>query len=88
MDILEELWLGNIAPIERAYPQKPEHRQALARVEENRQLLQCALPENAQKILDAYGEAEIQVQDHAERAAFSQGFRLGAKLMLAMQDKE
>jgi len=86
MDILEELWLGNIAPIEKAYPQKPEHRQALARVEENRQLLQRALPENAQKIPDAYGEAEIQVQDHAERAAFSQGFRLGAKLMLAIKE--
>ncbi|MBP3683525.1 MAG: hypothetical protein J6J12_01005 [Oscillospiraceae bacterium] len=88
MDILEELWLGNIAPIERAYPQKPEHRQALARVEENRQLLQWALPENAQKILDAYGEAEIQVQDHAERAAFIQGFRLGARLLLAIQKEE
>jgi len=87
MDILEELWLGQVAPIEHAFPKTEEHRQAMRQIEKSRQALETMLPQEGQIILASYGEAEIQVQDHAERDAFAQGFRLGAKLMLAIQEK-
>jgi len=86
VDILEKLWLGQIAPIESAYPKTPAHRKALAKVEECRQNLLDMLPQAGQELLTTYSETEIQLQDYAERDAFSQGFRLGARLMLSIQE--
>ena len=88
MDILEELWLGQIAPIEQAFPKTEEHRQARHQVEKCRQVLESMLPQEGQIVLASYGDAEIQMRDYSEREAFAQGFRLGARLMLAIQKTE
>ena len=88
MDILEELWLGQVAPIERAFPKTDGYRKALREVEEKRQALEEMRSWKGENILAAYSDAEIRVQDYAERGAFALGFRLGAKLILAIQDKE
>ena len=82
MYILEELWLGNISPIEDAISQDASYHHALQQVIEQQQALKKWIPQERKDILFDYFDAETQLQGVAERVAFVQGVRIGAKLLL------
>ena len=84
MRILEELWLGELSPIDAAMPRTKEYKKVLRCVIENQERLEKQLPQDAKQLLKSYDDAQIQLHDISERAAFSQGFCLGAKIMLAV----
>ena len=84
MNILEELWLGNVSPIEDTVMQDASYKSALQQVIEKQQTLKGWMPPEGKAILFDYFEAEINLQGLAERAAFVQGIRIGAKLLLDM----
>ena len=87
MNILEELWFGHISPIEDVVPQNQEYIQTLHQITEKQKSLEQALPSDAFALFDVYHEAQVKLQDLSERAAFSQGFRLGVQLMIAALNK-
>ena len=88
MNILEELWLGHIAPIEDTASKNAEYIHTIHEITEQQKSLEAALPPNALSFLHSYNCAQVKLLDLSERSAFSQGFRLGAKLMLTIFEKD
>ena len=81
--ILEELWYGNIDPMEAVGsggPQYKERRELMAR---NREKIAAKLDEDMQEVLETYDENIREMDAIAEKKAFAYGFRLGVKLAVA-----
>ncbi len=82
MSILQELWYGNVHPIERYMRQDSEYAQALHKlVDEQNRLLPGLAPElrkGIEKLLDVQMEAAV----IAERDAFIMGFRLATQILI------
>lgn len=82
MNILEELWYGNIYPNEQSIRKDSEYARALHKVvEEKENLLPPLAPElqaAIEKLVDAHMEAAV----IAERDAFVMGFRLATQIIV------
>ena len=82
VNILYELWYGNIYPSERPIKKDSEYAEALRKVaEEKESLLPSLAPElqtGIEKLLDAQMEAAV----IAERDTFVMGFRLAVQILV------
>ena len=83
MDILEELWYGNIDPMEMNNIQNnPEYQSALRLVNSNYDRLQEGLTDKQKELLMRYAESRNEFSNITELDAFKSGFRLGARLVM------
>lgn len=83
MDILEELWYGNIDPMEMNNIQNnPEYQSALRLVNSNYDRLQEGLTDKQKQLLMRYAESRNEFSNITELDAFKSGFRLGAGLVM------
>lgn len=83
MDILEELWYGNIDPMEMNNIQNnPEYQSALRLVNNNYDRLQEGLTDKQKELLMRYAESRNEYSNITELDAFKSGFRLGAGLVM------
>lgn len=84
MDILEELWYGNIDPMEMNNIQNnPEYQSALRLVNNNYDRLQEGLTDKQKQLLTRYAESRNEFSGITELDAFKTGFKLGARLVIA-----
>ena len=83
-DILEELYDGKIHPWEDKAPQDEEYQKILHRVFELETQLEEHLWSEGQEIYEQYADEQAKLMDAWEKKRFSQGFRLGAQIMLAI----
>ena len=83
MDILEELWYGNIDPMEMNNIQNnPKYQSALRLVNNNYDCLEEGLTDKQKQLLMRYAESRNEFSGITELDAFKTGFRLGIRLVI------
>ena len=81
MDIIRELWYGNVAPFEQCTRGDKQMKELLSLTALNRDELGEGLTEKQKETLEKFEEALNEMHSIAERDAFSYGLRLGLRLM-------
>ena len=81
MTVLENLWYGNIRPVESFVAGNTEYKSLLRLVGKNREKLEATLSHEQAELFEKFYTAVNEINSTAEIAAFSYGFRLGAHLM-------
>ena len=81
MDIINELWYGNVSPFEQCTRGDTRLKELLKLVARNREDLDGTLTEKQKETLGKYEECMNEMHSITERDAFSYGFRLGVQLM-------
>ena len=86
--ILESLYYGNIAPNAKTFSKNSSYAKAMGRLDKSDAYLQSILGEEGKAMLKAFEDAQSEVNDIGIVEAFVDGFRLGAKIMLAALSEE
>ena len=81
MDIINELWYGNISPFEQCTRGDKRLKELLKLVARNREDLDGTLTEKQKETLEKFEDCMNEMHSITERDAFSYGFRLGVQLM-------
>jgi len=78
--IIDELWYGNICPVERSGRDMPVVVELVELINTNRDKLCEVLTEAQEERLKRYDECIDELESITEREAFAMGFRLGLRL--------
>ena len=81
MDIIKELWYGNVAPFEQCTKGDKQLKELLKLVARNKEELDAMLTEKQKETLEKFEENMNEMHSITERDAFSYGLRLGIRLM-------
>jgi hypothetical protein len=81
MDIINELWYGNISPFEQCTRGDKRLKELLKLVAQNREELDGTLTDKKKETLEKFEDCMNEMHSITERDAFSYGFRLGVQLM-------
>ena len=81
--ILEELWYGNIDPMEAVGSGGPQYKELMELMARNREKIAAKLDEDMQEVLETYDDNIREMDAIAEKESFAYGFRLGVKLAVA-----
>ncbi len=82
MNILEELWYGNIYPNEQAIKQNSEYALSLHKVVDEKENLLSSLSPELQKAIEKLMDVQMEAAVIAERDAFVMGFRLATRIIV------
>lgn len=82
MTVLEDLWYGNIRPIENFVDGNMEYKSLLRLVSKNREILESELSPKQLDLLEKYNLSVNEMNAVFETAAFQYGFSLGVRLMI------
>ena len=83
MTLLEDLWYGNVNPHEAILTDSKRYKHLLSLMARNRDELNETLTEKQSETLEKYDAAVNEMHSLSEVEAFSYGFRLGIRLMIA-----
>ncbi len=81
MTILENLWYGNVHPVEEFLEVNKEYKNLLRIAAKDQERLGASLSPEQAELFEKYDSAVKEMNATAEVAAFSYGFRLGVRLM-------
>ena len=81
MDIINELWYGNVSPFEQCTRGDKRLKELLKLVARNREELDGTLTDKQKEILEKFEDCMNEMHSITERDAFSYGFRVGVQLM-------
>ena len=81
MDIINELWCGNVSSFEQCTRGDKQLKEVLKLVARNREELDGSLTEKQKATLEKFEDCMNEMHSITERDAFSYGFRLGVQLM-------
>lgn len=82
MNVINELWYGNIAPQTDSRNNSPEMKQLMEYIARHHDDLLKTLNDEQKGIFEKFDDCWSEYASHAEAAIFTYAFRLGAKLML------
>ena len=82
MTVLEDLWYGNIRPIENFIEGNMEYKGLLRLVSKNREALESELAPKQLDLLEKNNLSVNEMNAVSETAAFQYGFSLGVRLMM------
>ena len=82
MTILENLWFGNISPVEAEIEKGSEYDKLLRQVVIAEKNMIDNLSEEQKQLLNNYKEAQMKLYCHSESQAFVKGFKLGATIII------
>ena len=82
MNILEELWYGNIEPAEYDISPNKEYKEMLQRISRNEDKLLATMTDSQKELFTKYADCVRAYQTMAENLLFQNSFRLGARIML------
>lgn len=88
MTILENLWFGNIAPVDRKLTRGSEVKKILEAVTANEDIFTAELSTEGQRAYTEYGKLLGSISSISECDAFCKGFRLGARIILEILSEE
>ena len=88
MNILEDLWFGNISPWERPFKKDSEYAELLALVIRHQEDLLSRLNTDEKEIFEKYADCSTEMHDLTEREAFVKGFTLGARIIIEVLANE
>lgn len=80
--ILEELWYGNIIPMEHSVGINASIKNLIGLMGKNRDALEATLTESQKEILTKYDDVVNEMYGNIEKEAFFYGFSLGGRIML------
>ena len=81
MTALEDLWYGNIRPVETYIEGNMEYKSLLRLVSKNRETLENELTPKQLELLEKYTAAVNEMNSISETAAFKYGFALAVSLL-------
>ena len=84
MNILEDLWFGNISPWERPFKKDSAYAELLALVIRHQEDLNGRLNDEEKEIFEKFSECSNEMHDLTEREAFVKGFTIGAQIIIAV----
>jgi hypothetical protein len=82
MNILEELWYGNIEPAEYDTSPSKEYKQMLQLISRNEDKLLATMTDAQKELFTKYADCVREYHVMAECMLFQNSFRLGAKLIV------
>ena len=88
MNILEELWYGNISPCEMDFKRGSKYSELLSYIVRHEEDLQKRLNDEEKEILEKFTECMGEMCGIAEREAFVRGFTLGARIIIEVMNTE
>lgn len=86
MNILEELWYGNIEPAEYDTSPSKEYKQMRQLISRNEDNLLATMTDAQKELFTKYTDCVRDYQVMAECMLFQNSFRLGAQMMLAVME--
>ena len=86
MNILEELWYGNIEPAEYDVSPSKEYKELLQLISRNEDKLVATMTDEQKELFTKYADCVREYQVMAECMLFQNSFRLGARMMLAVME--
>ena len=81
MTALEDLWYGNIRPVETYIEGNMEYKSLLRLVSKNREILENELNAKQLELLENYTVSVNEMNSLSETAAFKYGFKLAIELL-------
>ena len=87
MNILEELWYGNIEPAEYDTSPSKEYKQMLQLINRNEDKLLATMTDAQKELFTKYADCVRDYQVMAECMLFQNSSRLGAKMMIAVMSE-
>ena len=82
MNILEELWYGNIEPAEYDTSPSKEYRQMIQLISRNEDNLLATITDAQKELFTKYADCVREYQVMAECLLFQNSFRLGGRMIL------
>ena len=82
MNIIEDLWYGNISPWERPFKKGSPYAELLALVVRHQEDLLPRLNDEEKEIFEKFADCTTEMHDLAEREAFMKGFVLGSRIII------
>ena len=82
MNILEELYYGNIVPNEKCAKFDDEVKELLKLLNRNEEKLTATLTELQKETFEKYKDCNREISEICEREIFLNGFRLGARIII------
>ena len=86
MNIIEELWYGNVSPCERDFKKGSKYSELLGYIVRHEEDLQKRLNDEEKEILEKFTECTNEMYGIAEREAFVRGFVLGARIIIEVMN--
>ena len=80
-NILEELWYGNIIPMEHSFGGNAHIKKLINLMGKNRENLSETLNDSQKELLAKYDDSVNEMYAEIENDAFIYGFRLGGRLV-------
>lgn len=81
MTVLEDLWYGNIRPVETYIEGNMEYKRLLRLASKNRERLENELSQNQLDLFEKYNTSANEMNSVSETAAFKFGFNLAVWLL-------
>ena len=88
MDILEDLYYGNLFPHEKCAKLDDEMKDLLGLLNRNEEKLIATLSNEQKEIFGKYKDCNQEISEICERNAFLNGFRLGARIIIEVVNNE
>lgn len=82
MNILEELYYGNIVPNEKCAKFDDQVKELLKLLNRNEEKLTATLTELQKETFEKYKDCNREISEISEREIFLNGFRLGARIII------
>ncbi len=83
MDILKELWYGNVLPAERPVEKGSDYARARAKAMDETEALLVGLSPELRQAVEQVVDSHLEAAVLAERDAFVQGFQLAVQILAA-----
>ena len=87
MNILEDLWYGNIEPSDYDASPCAEYKEALRLINRNEEKLRTTMTDAQKELFALYADSVRESQTMAECLLFQNSFRLGARMMLKVMEE-
>ena len=82
MDIIKDLWYGNVAPFEQCTRGDKQLKELLKLVARNKEELDASLTEKQKETLEKLDDCYAELSDINEKETFVYAFRLGARIAI------
>lgn len=87
MNILEELWYGNLDPAEYDASPSPEYKELMQLISRNEVELLATMTDAQKDLFERYTDCIREMQAMTECVLFQNSFRLGARIMLEVMSE-
>lgn len=88
MNILEDLYYGNINPCEREFKKGSTYSQLLGYIVRHQQDLLKRMNDEEKEVFEKFTECTSVMYSMTEREAFVSGFTLGARIIIEVMNTE